>query len=213
MKLALTAGLIGMTTLAGGIALTTAPASAQADPATQSETVKVQQGDSLAKIAEPRGTTYQRLFNANPEIAHPDKIYPGDDIRVPAAGEQLTDRPLPTNAPAAPAAPAKPVAAPRPAQTQSATRTAAAAPAAATVASGSVWDRLAQCESSGNWSANTGNGYYGGLQFNLATWQSNGGTGNPANASREQQIAVAQTLHSKRGFSPWPACSAKLGLR
>jgi peptidoglycan hydrolase-like protein with peptidoglycan-binding domain len=79
---------------------------------------------------------------------------------------------------------------------------------------GTVWDRLAQCESGGNWSINTGNGYYGGLQFLQSTWNANGGSGNPANASREEQIRVAENLRdSGAGYAPWPACSRKLGLR
>ncbi|MDM7888156.1 transglycosylase family protein [Curtobacterium sp. RHCJP20] len=86
----------------------------------------------------------------------------------------------------------------------------AAAPANA--ASGSTWDALAQCESGGNWAINTGNGYYGGLQFNLGTWQAHGGTGNPASASREAQIAVAERVLASQGWGAWPACSAKLGL-
>ena len=86
----------------------------------------------------------------------------------------------------------------------------AAAPANA--ASGSTWDALAQCESGGNWAINTGNGYYGGLQFNLGTWQANGGTGNPASASRATQIAVAERVLASQGWGAWPACSAKLGL-
>src|SRR5699024_7057080 len=61
----------------------------------------------------------------------------------------------------------------------------------ADVPEGSVWDQLAQCESGGDWSINTGNGYYGGLQFNLSTWQAYGGTGLPSEHSREEQIAVA----------------------
>ncbi len=81
------------------------------------------------------------------------------------------------------------------------------------VPTGSVWDRLAQCESGGNWSINTGNGYYGGLQFNLGTWEAYGGTGYPHQNSRETQIAVATRLHDARGFNPWPACADKLGLR
>jgi resuscitation-promoting factor RpfB len=80
---------------------------------------------------------------------------------------------------------------------------------------GSVWDRLAQCESGGNWSINTGNGYYGGLQFSYSTWLGNGG-GDFAEyahlATREQQILIAENLHARRGFQPWPACRAKLGL-
>jgi LysM repeat protein len=86
----------------------------------------------------------------------------------------------------------------------------AASPANA--ASGSTWDQLAQCESGGNWAINTGNGYYGGLQFNLGTWQANGGAGNPAAASREAQIAVAERVLASQGWGAWPACSAQLGL-
>ena len=83
----------------------------------------------------------------------------------------------------------------------------------ASVASGSVWDRLAQCESGGNWSINTGNGYYGGLQFSLSTWRAYGGSGYPHQNSRAQQIAIAQKLQAAAGWGQWPACSAKLGLR
>jgi nucleoid-associated protein YgaU len=86
----------------------------------------------------------------------------------------------------------------------------AAAPASA--ASGSTWDALAACEASGNWAANTGNGYYGGLQFTQGTWAANGGTGSPAAASRETQIAVAENVLATQGWGAWPACSAKLGL-
>lgn len=86
----------------------------------------------------------------------------------------------------------------------------AAAPANA--ASGSTWDALAQCESGGNWAINTGNGYYGGLQFSLGTWQAHGGSGNPASASRATQIAVAERVLASQGWGAWPACSAKLGL-
>jgi hypothetical protein len=76
-----------------------------------------------------------------------------------------------------------------------------------------VWDHLAQCESGGNWHINTGNGYYGGLQFSLGTWHSNGGTGLPSQHSREDQIAVATRLRdASGGYGAWPACAAKLGL-
>ncbi|GAA1921109.1 hypothetical protein GCM10009737_23280 [Nocardioides lentus] len=76
-----------------------------------------------------------------------------------------------------------------------------------------VWDALAACESGGNWAINTGNGYYGGLQFNLGTWQAYGGTGLPSDNSREAQIAVATRLRDATGgYGSWPSCSAKLGL-
>ena len=81
-------------------------------------------------------------------------------------------------------------------------------------AGGSVaqFERLASCESGGNWAINTGNGYYGGLQFNLATWRGVGMAGYPHQASKAQQIAAGQKLHSQRGWRPWPACSRKLRL-
>ena len=78
---------------------------------------------------------------------------------------------------------------------------------------GTVWDSLAQCESGGNWAINTGNGYYGGLQFNLGTWQAYGGTGLPSQASRETQIAIATKLRdASGGYGAWPACASSLGL-
>jgi uncharacterized protein YabE (DUF348 family) len=83
----------------------------------------------------------------------------------------------------------------------------------ATVGGSGVWDRLAQCESGGNWSINTGNGYYGGLQFSLSTWRAYGGTGLPSQHSRETQIAIATKLRdASGGYGAWPHCSAKLGL-
>ena len=76
-----------------------------------------------------------------------------------------------------------------------------------------VWDRLAQCESGGNWHINTGNGYYGGLQFSLGTWRANGGTGYPHQASREEQIRIATRVRDAAGgYGAWPACASKLGL-
>lgn len=92
------------------------------------------------------------------------------------------------------------------------TKEPAAAPA---VADGSVWDTLAQCESTGNWSINTGNGFSGGLQFTDSTWQAFGGgeyASQAWQASREQQIAVAQKVQAAQGWGAWPACTAKLGI-
>jgi len=87
-------------------------------------------------------------------------------------------------------------------------------PVATDFSSGSsVWDELADCESGGNWAANTGNGYYGGLQFNLSTWQSYGGTGYPNENSRETQIAIATKVRDANGgYGSWPACSQEMGL-
>jgi uncharacterized protein YabE (DUF348 family) len=79
--------------------------------------------------------------------------------------------------------------------------------------SGGVWDRLAQCESGGNWSINTGNGFYGGLQFSLGTWRAYGGSGMPNKASKATQIAIAKKVQADVGWGAWPACSSRLGLR
>jgi len=85
---------------------------------------------------------------------------------------------------------------------------------AANFAGGStVWDQLAQCEAGGNWAINTGNGYYGGLQFNLGTWHSYGGSGYPHQNSRETQIAIATKVRDANGgYGAWPGCASKLGL-
>jgi len=75
------------------------------------------------------------------------------------------------------------------------------------------WDQVARCESGGNWAINTGNGYYGGLQFSLSTWQGIGGSGYPHEHPRETQIAMGKQLWQTSGWGAWPACTRKLGYR
>ncbi|MBA2949960.1 LysM peptidoglycan-binding domain-containing protein [Streptomyces himalayensis] len=90
----------------------------------------------------------------------------------------------------------------------------AAATGAAQAADSGVWDRIAQCESGGNWHINTGNGYYGGLQFSAGTWRAYGGTAYAATAdkaSKAQQIAVATKVQRAQGWGAWPTCSARAG--
>jgi uncharacterized protein YabE (DUF348 family) len=88
--------------------------------------------------------------------------------------------------------------------------TPAPAPAANYAGGSSAWDRIAACESGGNWAANTGNGYYGGLQFTLGTWAAYGGSGRPDQASREAQIAVAERVRAAEGgYGAWPVCGAR----
>lgn len=77
----------------------------------------------------------------------------------------------------------------------------------------SIWDKVAQCESGGNWSTNTGNGYYGGLQFLPSTWRAFGGSGMPHQASRAEQIRVAERTLASQGWGAWPVCSKKAGAR
>ncbi len=79
-----------------------------------------------------------------------------------------------------------------------------------------TWAALAKCESGGNWSINTGNGYYGGLQFSASSWRAVGGTQYaplPHQATPAQQVAAAEKLRANGGWGHWPACSSKLGLR
>ena len=92
---------------------------------------------------------------------------------------------------------------------------AAAFAPAASAAPDSDWDRLAQCESGGNWQINTGNGYHGGLQFSPSIWSAYGGQKYAPyayQASREQQLAVAEKVLAGQGWGAWPSCSAQLGL-
>ena len=68
------------------------------------------------------------------------------------------------------------------------------------------WDAIANCESGGNWGINTGNGYYGGLQFSQSTWNAYGGSGSASSASRDEQIAVAERVLDSQGIGAWPVC-------
>ena len=77
-------------------------------------------------------------------------------------------------------------------------------------ASGNNWDAVAQCESGGDWGINTGNGFSGGLQFTPSTWAAYGGSGSPENASREEQIRVAENVLDGQGAGAWPVCGAYL---
>jgi hypothetical protein len=93
--------------------------------------------------------------------------------------------------------------------------TAMAAPSVGSPQSNATWDRLAKCESTNNWDADTGNGFKGGLQFTQSTWKAFGGTkyaSSPDSASREEQIAVAKKVEAEQGWNAWPTCSKKLGM-
>lgn len=209
----ITATVAGLS-LAAVIAVAGAP-SAKADahqPANQTSNepkiVEVQPGDYLVKIAQDNNTTYPRLYDANTDITDPDLIYPGEKIRIPDADEQLAHRTLPANAPVQAAQQA--ATAPQPAQqTAYNSYTPNYTPAPVTrYASGTQWDRIAACESGGNWSINTGNGYYGGLQFTQQTWVGAGGLAYAPRAdlaTPQQQIAIA----SKLALSNWPVCGAR----
>lgn len=174
-------------------------ASAQSDTKNHKDkatkTVTVKSGDTLSKIATANKTTYTRLFDANLQVKDPDVINPGQKLRVPSKTEKLKKRAIPGNIQAQPAY----------YSSQARYSSKVSAP---TTTGGSAWDRIAACESGGNWGTNTGNGYYGGLQFSQATWEGAGGTKYAPRAdlaSRDQQIAVA----SKLSLSNWPVCGSR----
>jgi LysM repeat protein len=164
----------------------------------------VKAGETLAGIAKAaKLPSWRPVYDLNKSIQHPDLIYPGQKLVIPAKGEKVKHRPLPgPGIYRLPEQDRSPVRTQQPASSQ---RSAAVG--------GSVWDRLAQCESGGNWATNTGNGYSGGLQFSAGTWRANGGSGSPHTASRAEQIRVAQRVLASQGWGAWPSCSARLGLR
>jgi LysM repeat protein len=164
----------------------------------------VKAGETLAGIAKAaKLPSWRPVYDLNKSIQHPDLIYPGQKLVIPAKGEKVKHRPLPgPGIYRLPEQDRSPVRTQQPASSQ---RSAAVG--------GSVWDRLAQCESGGNWATNTGNGYSGGLQFSSGTWRANGGSGSPHTASRAEQIRVAQRVLASQGWGAWPSCSARLGLR
>jgi LysM repeat protein len=179
-----------------------------AQSAQKRKKITVKRGDTLRRIArKAKLSSWRPIWDLNEKLTHPNLIYPGQKLVLPAKGEKVKHRPLP-----APAVTRvvflERVAAPVPSSRPSTVTRSAAAPAG-----GSVWDRLAQCESGGNWSINTGNGYSGGLQFAAGTWRAHGGTGSAHNASRAEQIRVAERVRASQGWGAWPACSARLGLR
>lgn len=164
----------------------------------------VDPGDTLSAIAQVHQTTYVRIFDANVAVVDPDIIHPGQELRIPRPEEQLASRPLP----AAQVAAVQPAVARAPAVAKKSY--------ASVAANGDVWDKLARCEAGGNWAINTGNSFYGGLQFTAGTWTGHGGGVYAARAdlaTREQQIDIAQRVLATQGWGAWPACSAKLGLR
>ncbi len=175
-------------------------------PAPAPVMVQVQAGDYLEKIASDHNTTYLRLYYANTDIKDQDLIFPGQTLRIPADDEQLSARPLATNAPVAVVAA---VAANPAVETAPVSRPAVTANFDTT--DGGVWDRIAACESGGNWAINTGNGYYGGLQFDVGTWGGYGGYATANLAPKSVQIERANQIRAARGYSPW-TCAAIVGI-
>ncbi len=182
-------------------------AAKQSEGKKKEKIVVVQSGDSLSAIATNHKTTYERLFYANKKIQDPNVIHPGEKVRIPGKKEKLKKR-------AMPGAITTQSVVTQPVQSTYAAPSPQPQPAVATSSAGAgVWDQIAACESGGNWAINTGNGYYGGLQFSASSWRAVGGQGLPHQASKAEQIKRGQMLQARQGWGAWPACTARLGLR
>jgi LysM repeat protein len=172
----------------------------------------VQQGDSLSAIAAHtygKAADWPAVWWVNRhQVANPNLIVAGQRLRLPASGQ------VPAwMARAAQAAIPAPPPAPAAASVPQASAPAAAPVSTATPASsgGANWSAIAACESGGNWSANTGNGFYGGLQFTEQTWLGYGGgqyASSASQATKAQQIAVAERVLAGQGIGAWPTCGA-----
>jgi LysM repeat protein len=172
----------------------------------------VQQGDTLSAIAAHeygKADDWPAVWWANRrQVANPNMITTGQRLKLPASGQvpawmaRAAQAAMPALAPA----PAVPVSGPQagpPAAVQ-------AAPVPAS-SGGANWAAIAACESGGNWAANTGNGFYGGLQFTEQTWLAYGGgqyASSANQASASEQIAVAQRVLAGQGIGAWPVCGA-----
>lgn len=212
---------------AAALALLAAPATAEeadGDEADDGEdpeietTYQVAEGDHLVAIAEEHDLdSWVVLYAVNHEdIDHPDVILIGQELDIPASPDQVdvdaVDIPSDTSLPEPDGDEGSAGAASEEAQPTSGSSHSSHGSQSA---SAGVWDRLAECESNGDWSANGGR-FSGGLQFHPQTWAAHGGqefAPTAAQASRGQEIAVAERVLASQGWSAWPACSSELGLR
>lgn len=138
-------------------------------------------------------------------------LYPVAEVVVVGARRPTRPDPAPEPVPVPAPAP-EPVAESEPVAEPESEPVAEPEPAASS-AYEAVWDQLAECESGGDWSINTGNGYYGGLQFAAETWSGLGGAGLPHENSKDEQIRLATILRDQSdGYGAWPSCAAQLGL-
>jgi LysM repeat protein len=180
----------------------------------------VQPGDSLSAIAaHAYGSTadWPAVWWANrQQVPNPNMIAAGQRLQLPASGQVPGWMAKAASAAigATESAPVASASTPPPAQSPAAVQAPEPAPASSAGTSspaGANWNAIAACESGGNWSTNTGNGFYGGLQFTEQTWLANGGGQYAASAnlaSPAQQIAVAQQVLATQGIGAWPVCGA-----
>jgi hypothetical protein len=228
---ALLTGVAALSAIAAPVVLVAATAggaSAPIDSGRYARSVHTQDASSAVRFVDSAGAVSHRAGSdlVNGELTALRGLVPTGTAAAPGAAPTTTTTAAP--APTTTVAPRRTVQAPA-AAAPAAAAPAAAAPAATPVAAGAApstsgfaygdpadpatWDRLAQCEAGGNWATNTGNGYYGGLQFSASSWHGVGGTGLPHQNTREVQIEMGRRLQARAGWGQWPACTRRLHYR
>lgn len=194
---AVLAGLAGVVMLVGPMALVNA---------------LVDDNGADIEASDERGTSFLAAVREDTEEAQEANRARMSDALALQPTTTIQKEPVPTTTTTTTTTTTVPPTTEAPATTAAPTTQAPTTQPAPSSGGDSVWDALAQCESGGNWHINTGNGYYGGLQFSLSTWQSVGGTGYPHEHSRETQIEMGKRLQARAGWGQWPSCASKLGL-
>jgi resuscitation-promoting factor RpfE len=194
---------------AGFVSTPDAPPADDAPPAPAPDAPPAPDALNVAPVADapPAPADLPPAPDAPPPPAPDAPPPPAPDAPPPPA----PDAPPAPPAPEAPPAPPAPEAAPAPEAPAPANDAPAPeqAPAPVHRAYSVNWDAIASCESGGNWGISTGNGYSGGLQFTPSTWRSNGGSGSPNGASRDEQIRVAENVLHSQGIRAWPVCGRR----
>ena len=161
----------------------------------------VKAGDTLSEIAQANGADWHHMAKIN-NLDNPDLILIGQTLTLDGVKKATAPRPRATS---------KKVETKKVRKTERKVRTSRSEDRPATsVSMSAAWRKVAQCESSGNPRAVNPAGYYGLFQFDLQTWRSVGGSGNPAKASAAEQLMRAKKLYAQRGASPWPVCGRYL---
>ena len=168
----------------------------------------VRSGDTLSGIGVQVQRSWPQLAGWN-RLADPNLIYPGQVLKIPPASYAAPATVPPVAVPSASSTPRS-----QPQRSVPATGSGGTTEASATISSGGwsgPWACIAKYESGGNPATDTGNGFYGGLQFTLSTWHAEGGVGNPADASIAEQEAVANRVLAVQGWGAWPNTSRMCG--
>ena len=165
---------------------------------------KVKAGDTLSEIAQANGADWHQLAKLN-NLKDPDLILIGQTLQLDGVKKATAPRQKRTTPTVKKTKTVK-----KTVRKSRATRSESRPATSSSASMSAAWRKVANCESSGNPRAVNPAGYYGLFQFDLQTWRSVGGSGNPAKASAAEQLMRAKKLYSQRGASPWPVCGRYL---